>query len=283
MLLVPFPSRRPLPPPRPARLLRSATGMPSRAAVLPPHLAALRDRMRGSVVGRAGVLPFGDRRMDECLPADGARRGLPLGAVHEVGAAGIEAETGALGAGFIAGLLARLPSNLPVLWAAPRDDLYAPGLLAFGLDPGRLVMARPGDDAATLAVMETGLREGGLAAVVGEVGGFERIASRRLMLACQRHGVTGFVLRRWPHGRRGRDEATAVATRWEIAAVPSDDDGREPGPPRWRAMLTHCRGGKPGAWIVEAGESEDGAAHPVRVVAALAVDEAAAAQRRRRA
>jgi len=38
--------------------------------------------------------------------------------------------------------------------------------------------------------------------VVGEVGQFDRTASRRLQLACLRHGSTGFVLRRWPHGKR---------------------------------------------------------------------------------
>lgn len=239
--------------------------------------------MRSSVIGKAGVLAFGDPRVDDCLPAEGSLRGLPLGAVHEVGSDGIQAELGALPAAFIAALLARLPSRSPILWAAQRDDLYAPGLPVFGLDPGRLVMVRPKDDEATLAVLETALREGGLAGAVGEVGLFERTASRRLMLACQRHGVTGFVLRRWPHGRKGQDQPTASATRWHVAPEPSRAEAREPGPPRWRAALTHARGGRPGEWILEARETDDGAPspHPFRVVASLAGDAAATGGRLR--
>ena len=84
----------------------------------------------------------------------------------------------------------------------PSSDLHPPGLLPYGFDPNRLVLVRPAKDVDTLAAMEVALREGVAAAVVGEVGQFDRTASRRLQLACLRHGSTGFVLRRWPHGHR---------------------------------------------------------------------------------
>ena len=212
---------------------------------------------------RHGVLAFGDARIDGCFPEGG----LALGALHEVAADGIEAETGAIAAGFIACLLARLPGRLA--WIAPQADLYAPGLLAHGLDPGRLVLVHTRGDDETLAAMETVLREGAAAAVVAEAARLGRIASRRLQLACLKRGTTGFVLRRWPHGRKATaPEETASVTRWRIAPAPSAAVHREPGPPRWRVELEHARGGFEGAWIVEM-ENAD-ATHPLRVVAELA-------------
>lgn len=288
-MLLAFPFLKPRPPVAgPLPDARSAIVMPSHAPVLPPHVRALRESLRAAAVTRAGVLPLGDHRLDSCLPSDGTRRGLPLGAVHEVGTEGIHVEFGALPAGFVAALLARLPSPAPILWAAARGDMYAPGLLAYGLDPGRLVMVRPRGDADTLAVMETAVREGGFAAVVGEAGAFERTESRRLMLACQRQGTTAFVLRRWPHGRKGQDQPTAAATRWRLAPAPSDratpPRGRaEPGTACWHAALTHARGGRLGEWLLQASmtqERDDGSPHPFRVVAELAGHTAEPRQRR---
>ena len=193
---------------------------------------------------------------------------LPLGQLHEIGAAGLDAETAALPTGFIAALLARVVPARPVFWIAPESDLHPPGLLPYGFDPNRLVLVRPAKDVETLAAMEVALREGVAAAVVGEVGQLDRTASRRLQLACLRHGSTGFVLRRWPHGHRAADrEASVAVTRWHLTPMPSVKDGKEPGLPRWHVALTHARGGRPGEWIMEA---SDDATHPLRVVAALA-------------
>ena len=88
-----------------------------------------------------------------------------------------------------------------MFWIAPRCDLHAPGLPAYGLDPGRLILVHSGGDTETLAAMETALRAGTAAAVLGEVGMLGRLPARRLQLACRKRGSTGFVLRRWPHGR----------------------------------------------------------------------------------
>ncbi|MEJ0016732.1 MAG: hypothetical protein WDN25_09210 [Acetobacteraceae bacterium] len=208
-------------------------------------------------------LSFADPRVDDCLGG-----GLTLGQLHEIGAAGLEAETAALPAAFAAALLARIAPTRPVFWIAPVHDLHPPGLLPYGLDPNRLVLVRPAKDVETLAAMEIALREGAAGAVVGEVGSLDRTASRRLQLACLRHGTTGFALRRWPHGHRSADrEASVAVTRWHLTSVPSVKDGREPGLPRWHVALTHARGGRPGEWIMEA---SDDATHPLRVVAALA-------------
>jgi protein ImuA len=234
---------------------------------LPEHLAAL---LRAGAEPRGRLLPFDDPGVDRCLGG-----GLALGQLHEIGAAGIEAETGALPAAFIAALLARIEPAKPVFWIAPVDDLHPPGLLPYGLDPNRAVLVRPARNVETLAAMEVALREGVAGAVVGEVGQFDRTASRRLQLACLRHGSTGFVLRRWPYGHKAMDRETSVAvTRWHLTPMPSVKDGKDPGPPRWHVALTHARGGRPGEWIMEA---SDDATHPLRVVAALA-DHAAEAR-----
>jgi protein ImuA len=235
---------------------------------LPAHLAALRDNIRPP---RFGVLAFGDPRIDAHLPGGG----LALGQLHEIGGIGVDTETGALPAGFAAALAGRIGTGRigaqkPVFWIATHTDLYPHALSSFGLDPGRLVLVRADDSDATLAAMETALREGGADVVVGEVETLGRVASRRLALACQRHGTTCLALRRWPYGRRTEDRDTSLATtRWRLSPVPSEREGREPGPPRWLLGLTQARGGRPGEWIVQAGESED-ATHPVRVVALLA-------------
>ena len=212
-----------------------------------------------------------------CLPASG----LALGNLHEIGACGPEAETGTVVAGFTACLLAGLPDRQPVFWIAPCCDLHVPGLPAYGLDPGRLILVHTGSDAETLAAMETVLRAGTAAAVLGEVGKLGRLPARRLQVACRKHGSTGFVMRRWPHGgRETMEEATAAVTRWEVAPVPSEAACREPGPARWRVALQHARGGHESARIMEA--TADDAAHPLRVVTKLA-DAAPATDRRHRA
>ena len=196
------------------------------------------------------MLSFGDSRVDAFLP----RGGLALGAVHEVGAAGLEQELGAAAGAFVAALVSRVPESGSILWVASVCDLYAPGLGAFGLDPGRIVTVQASNDADVLGTMELALREGGLSAVVGEVAALGRIEGRRLHFASGRQGVTAFVLRRAPYGigsaRAGR-EGTAVATRWRVAPAPSRMDGRDPGAPCWRVELLHARGGREGSWLVE--------------------------------
>src|SRR5579862_4211549 len=119
-------------------------GRLSRPSALPAHLAALRDRLRPAR-SPGGFLPFDDPRVDACLPGGG----LPLGQLHEIGAAGLDTETAALPTAFIAALLARIAPAKPVFWIAPAADLHPPGLLPYGFDPNRLVLVRPAKDIDT--------------------------------------------------------------------------------------------------------------------------------------
>ena len=158
----------------------------------------------------------------------------------------------------------------PILWCLKRLDLYGPGLLAHGLDPGRLVVVRARRDEDILWAVEEGLRTPSLAAVVGEIGRLPMVAGRRLQLAAERCGVTALILRRWHSGDEAaaeRERPSAALTRWRIAALPSADivnlpgigaghGGRPPiGRPRWRVELLRVRGGVPDAWDVEVADA----------------------------
>jgi protein ImuA len=211
-----------------------------------------------------GVLPFGVAAIDRALPGGGLARGavhefVGMGGDEEDGAlaaafaAGILARLGsptspshpslsplkggegnkarqlslsALGGGEGRGEVGAIGAMRDgiVLWCLPRPDLYGPGLASLGLDPARLVLVRAWRDAEILWAVEEGLRAAGVAAVVGEVGMFPAVASRRLQLAAERSGVTALVLRRWRDGAqaaRERSLPNAAATRWRIAALPS--------------------------------------------------------------
>ena len=215
------------------------------------------------------VLAFGDKRLDAALPGGG----LALGRWHEFGGEGLELETAAAAAAFVARLAAPLAVRGEMVWVMRRDDLHAPGLAGLGFPPERLIQVCARDEAETLAVLEDALRTPGVAAAFGEAEAVDLTAGRRLQLACEQGSATGFVLRRRPFGGQSRkpQAGSAAATRWIIAPSPSAPAADEPGlgSPRWEARLERCRGGRTGAWILEAWEAAD-AAHPFRVVAELA-------------
>lgn len=213
-----------------------------------------------------GVAPFGDSRVDACFPMGG----LPLGRWHEIVGDGLDREIPGASTGFAACLAQQAAPQGAIIWALQRDDLHVPGLSAFGFDPDRLILVRGDNDADILSILESSLRARGVVAAIGEVSALGLIAGRRLQLACESGGATGFVLNRKlygvPRSRDNRVEASAAATRWRIA--PASSQTHEPGLglPRWQARLERCRGGRTGAWIME---SQYATGH-VRVVAELA-------------
>jgi protein ImuA len=182
-----------------------------------------------------------------------------LGALHEAAGAGPDTEHGAAAALFVAGILARHPG--PVLWVVEHADLFAPGLAAAGLHPDRVIYAEAGKPDAVLQAMEEGLRQPGLAGVVGEIGGrLTLTASRRLQLAAETAGTIAFALRRSrKHDDPALAEPSAAVTGWRIAALPSPPplphapDTPGLGRQRWLLDLVRCRGGgAKKSWIVEA-------------------------------
>ncbi|MGH7022459.1 MAG: ImuA family protein [Caulobacteraceae bacterium] len=212
------------------------------------RLMAVRARL--AVLERtAGVLPFGDERVDAALPGGG----LPLGRWHEAGGEGMEIETAAAAAAFVAAVASPLALQGEVVWIMRRDDLYAPGLAALGFPAQRLIQVCARDETAALCALEDALGAAGVIAAIGEVETPDLVAGRRLQLACERHGATGFVIRRRLYGNETPRKGSAAATRWRIAPAPSEPAPGEPGlgPPRWRVSLERCRGGRTGNWIME--------------------------------
>ena len=252
------------------------------------RLAALKAKIASlEAGGRADSdsLPFGDPRIDGCFLTGG----LPLGCWHEFGGHGMEAETAACPAAFAALTAAPLARRGQAVWILRRDDLFAPGLAGLGFPAEGLIQVCARDEDEVLAVAEDALATSGVAAVFAEVEAVSLTAGRRLQLACEKRGVTGFVIRRRPYGGKARAESgSAAASRWRVTPAASEPGPGEfgLGPPRWAVTLERCRGGRTGAWLFEAGdaysyEASDGT-HPLRLVAPLGDLQLAPAQPLRR-
>ncbi|HEX8364297.1 MAG TPA: protein ImuA [Allosphingosinicella sp.] len=220
----------------------------ARLAELRAEIAALAETARG---GARLSLPFGLDAIDRRL----AGGGLAADALHEAAGTAPGMSDEAAATLFIASIAARRAGGEgTVLWALSRRDLFAPGLAQAGLSPARLLYAECRRDEEVLAVMEEGLRHGGLAAVVGEVGRVTMTATRRLQLAAEEGGTMALMLKRWR--KSGEDPLalpSAAVTRWRLASIPSE---RLPVPgvarARWRLALDRQRGGEPFNLIVEA-------------------------------
>src|SRR5277367_5639715 len=159
----------------------------TRLAALRAEIAALEHGVRPT----AEVLGFGDARIDGRLPGGG----LALRSWHAFAGEGLDLETAAASAAFVARLATPLARRGELVWVLRRDDLHAPGLAGLGFPADRLIQVCARDDHEALAVMEDALRTPGVAAVFGEVGEVDLTAGRRLQLACEQSLATGFVLR----------------------------------------------------------------------------------------
>ncbi|HEX8640703.1 MAG TPA: protein ImuA [Allosphingosinicella sp.] len=231
------------------------------SSVWDARIAALRAEVRAiersARAGGAAVLSFGLEGVDSRL----AGGGLAVAALHEAAPASAALGDEAAATLFVAGVAARLAfaqAEGTVLWALARRDLFAPGLALAGLAPERIIYAECRRDEEVLAVVEEGLRHGGLAAVVGEAGRMGMASARRLQLAAEESGTSALMLRRWR--RSGADPLAApspAVTRWRIGCVPSQALAVPGlGRARWHVELARQRGGEPHSWILEAPDAE---------------------------
>ena len=194
-------------------------------------------------------LPLGVESLDSALAG-----GLALGRVHML--CGRPGHDGAL-TGFALALLRRILAHVdaaaPIVWcpaaaASGSGMLYAAGLAAMGIDPGRLLIVDSPSPGARLAALEDILRTEGLAAVIVE---YDRVSqssdywmrlARRAQLAAEASGVTGLLLG-WPVAASGFDSL------WQIAPSQPPGDVRagaaHPWHPCWQVGLRHARGGRP--------------------------------------
>ncbi|KLT63859.1 ImuA family protein [Pedobacter sp. BMA] len=177
---------------------------------------------------------------------------FPKKAIHEF--ITLYPEHAAASDGFIAGLLSVLMENgAACVWVSTSRNLFPASLSLFNVETERIIFMDVQTEKDVLWITEEALKCEGLAAVVAEVNNVSLIESRRLQLAVENSGVTGFILR-----KDGNKKASTVATaRWKISPLPSDTEDGMPGLgfPRWQVELLKVRNGNPGTFILEwAGE-----------------------------
>jgi len=214
-------------------------------------------RRRIALIERRGPLagagdpacwPTGHSALDWALGG-----GLPCGRLHE-----LLAESGEAGSG--SGFAAMLAYLLGGEWLWLSEErawrqagaLSATGLAAIGFDPARLILALLPDATAVLRAAVDGLRCPALGGVLIELTGDPRAldltASRRLVLAAEKSGVSAILLR-----LDGQAAPSAAQTRWRVTAAPSVPlAAGAPGRPAWDLELLRQRGRPAGGiWRVE--------------------------------
>ena len=167
--------------------------------------------------------------------------GLPAGCIHEVKGASL-----ASALTFSAILSARIAGTEGnIVYIAPDRSVHPLGLLPYGtrLDQFLFVFVRRSRDLAW-AVMEA-LRCPQVSAVMTVLDGLDLTDSRRLQLAAENSGATGFLL-----GHVTSPPIAAPITRWKVSPAMGKPRQRFD-EPAWTLDLLYCRGGRPGSWIIE--------------------------------
>lgn len=201
-----------------------------------PTLDQLReqiDRLEGVERRRLRTAPVCDA-IDKALPYNG----LPLGCVHE-----IQSRELACAIGFAASIAGRIPGPGSILYVAPDRSLYPLGLLPYGVDLGSWLHVsahHPGD---LIWTVSEALRCSPIKAVLTVMKKTDLTLCRRLQLAAETSGTTGFLL-----GNAASHQAASAITRWRV--TPVSIPGRGFDEPAWDLQLSYCRGGQPGKWMV---------------------------------
>lgn len=170
---------------------------------------------------------------------------FPVGAIHEFVCNNDEGSSASTG--FISGIVSSLMKKSGAsLWITSSFQVFPPALKQFGIQPDNIIFIHIKKEKEILWCMEEALKSGALSAVVAEIQNVTLIASRRLQLAVENSGTTGFLLRKNP-----KSLITSCVTRWKITSLPSNCDTPGVGFPRWSVELQKVRNGKPGAWQME--------------------------------
>ena len=173
---------------------------------------------------------------------------FPLGVNHEFICKAHEGLTAS--SGFIAGILSSLlKKGGAAVWISSSHTIFPPALVSFGINPAQLIFIRLRNQKEILWTIEEALKCEGLTAVVGEVSCVDLTISRRLQLATEQSGVTGFLLR----SDQRTLNTTACSCRWQIHSLQSETEDGLPGVgfPRLNVELLKVRNGKPGSWQLE--------------------------------
>lgn len=210
---------------------------------------------------RIGRLEDTQRRFSRTIPvADAVDRwlphgGLPAGCIHEV-----KGQSLASALAFSAVLSSRLAGNQgTILFIAPDRSLHPLGLLPYSVNLDRVlyVSAKRSND-LLWATMEA-LRCPQVSSAIALLDGLDLTESRRLQLAAEASGATGFLL-----GKAASAPIASPITRWKVSSV-IDKSDRRFDQPLWALDLLYCCGGRPGSWILEwRGQKLETVAAPAR-------------------
>ncbi len=196
-----------------------------------------------------------DSNTDEVMGLGAMESAFPNGvfprkAIHEF--ISLAPEHSAASVGFIGGLLSILmKEGAGCVWISKARKLFPVSLHLFNVNPERIIFMDVKREKEVLWIMEEALKCEGLVAVVAEVDHLSLIESRRLQLAVEQSGVTGFILRK----DASKGLANVATARWKISPMPSVSEEGMPGVgfPRWNVELLKVRHGNPGIWTLEWG------------------------------
>ena len=173
---------------------------------------------------------------------------FPLGVNHEFICNNNESLTAS--SGFIAGILSSLlKKGGATVWISSSQIIFPPALVSFSIEPSQIIFIHLRNQKEILWTIEEALKCEGLTAVVGEINTLDLTQSRRLQLATEQSGVTGFLLRT----NQRTLNTNACTCRWRIYPLQSETEDGLPGIgfPRWNVKLLKVRNGKPGNWHLE--------------------------------
>jgi protein ImuA len=191
----------------------------------------------------------GEPAITGLAPFDAAFPGhiFPTAAIHEF--VSYESAHAASTNGFITAFAGKIIKDGGIcLWIGSEKKIFAPGLRHFGLEPDRVVFIHTTKQKDKLWIMEEALKCEELAVVVGEMKELGFTESRRLQLAVEHSGVTGFIHRVSPRF----ENAVACTTRWKIVPLASITDEGLPGIGNscWDVQLLKVKNGRPDSWQV---------------------------------
>jgi protein ImuA len=197
-----------------------------------PALEKLRERL--------ACLEETQRRFSRIIPITEAV-GLPAGCIHEV--KGDSLASALAFSAILSGRIAGTQGN--IVYISSDRSLHPLGLLPYEIRLNQLlfVSVRRSKNLAW-AVMEA-LRCPQVSAVMTVLSGVDLTDSRRLQLAAEGSGATGFLL-----GHSTSAPISAPITRWRVSSHVGKP-GQRFDEPAWTLDLLYCRGGHPGSWTVE--------------------------------
>lgn len=233
-----------------AVLLRDLRG---RIAMLERGQVGPRGREDRFATGHAGV--------DRALGG-----GLARGRLHEFYAADSGDDASVHGLALMLALRAcaggKAAGQGAILWLRTQDavrgqgGISGEGLCAIGVDPARMLIGIMPDEKMLLRCAADAARCEGLGCLLVDCPGrapmLDLTASRRLVLAAERSGVTLFLIR-----GHGPPQPSAAESRWDVAAAPSTGLAQglamdAPGAPAFDVRLLRRRSGPDGlTWRME--------------------------------